>query len=41
MSRYKVIEPADFAWGSELSDGTWSGMLGQVVNKVWGTRGST
>lgn len=34
VSRYKVIKPEDGGWGSELSDGTWSGMIGQVVNKV-------
>jgi hypothetical protein len=31
---YEVIEPPDLLWGIEQEDGTWNGMIAQVMNKV-------
>ena len=28
---YEVVEPADKKWGTEVGDGQWDGMVGQVV----------
>ncbi|KAK8407419.1 hypothetical protein O3P69_002148 [Scylla paramamosain] len=30
---YSVITPEDQSWGSELPNGSWTGMIGQVVEK--------
>ena len=30
---YTVTSPTDLQWGSMNSDGTWSGMVGQLVTK--------
>ena len=27
---YEVVEPADKKWGTEVGDGQWDGMVGQV-----------
>ena len=31
---YTVINPPDGEWGGIKSDGTWSGMVGQLATKV-------
>ncbi|KAF2349443.1 Ionotropic glutamate receptor L-glutamate and glycine-binding domain [Trinorchestia longiramus] len=31
---YTVIQPPDGAWGLAQQDGSWTGMVGQVVRKV-------
>ncbi|XP_050727669.1 probable glutamate receptor [Eriocheir sinensis] len=30
---YTIVTPADGSWGAERSNGTWTGMVGQVVEK--------
>ncbi|XP_063859244.1 probable glutamate receptor [Scylla paramamosain] len=30
---YNVVSPPDSAWGAELPNGTWTGMMGQVTRK--------
>ena len=32
--RYEFVRPKDFAWGVLKEDGTWSGMIGQLMNDV-------
>ena len=32
--RYNVVTPPDSAWGAELPNGSWTGMMGQVTRKV-------
>lgn len=37
--RYKLVTPPDNRWGNKLSNGSWTGMLGQVLRKVGRERG--
>lgn len=32
--RYKLITPPDSGWGNKLPNGSWTGMLGQVIRQV-------
>ena len=34
VCRYSVITPEDQSWGSEGPNGSWTGMVGQVVEKA-------
>ncbi len=36
FARYELVEPADNMFGIRLENGTWSGMMGQVIAKVRG-----
>jgi len=34
VERFEVVEPLDLMWGIEQEDGSWNGMIAEVMNKV-------